>query len=229
MAEQPQDGSQSYGLNTPREIGPVQPTETFKPLNYTAGPHQALPTQEMQNAAAPAAAVYTPAPGQFAPPAPLPARKKRGGAGVWILGGCGVAAVLGILFIVAVSKNVMGQMGKSDVMNKSLLRTASRDLVEIRAGLDKYRQAHQGKYPTKLSDAVDPSYLTYTSTTGDVKAQYASPASAAPDDTTVARFDMGQFSLTGFGKTVNQRNRMCLLKNGTLVLEQISQTPIPED
>ena len=222
MAEQPQD----YALNAPREMPPVQPTEAFKPLNYTPPPHQAMPTQEIQNAPVPPPSQYTPPAGQFAPSAPMPARKKRGGAGVWVLGGCGVVAVIGFIFIAVIGKNVMDQLGKSDVMkNAASLPTAKRDLVEIRAGLDKYLQAHGNKYPAKLSDAVDASYLAYTSNSGEVKIQYTPPVSNAPGDTAVASFYVGQLNLS-FGQTLRQRNYLSLLKDGTLVQEQITRTPL---
>ncbi len=215
MADQPQDLNSS----TP----PVQPTEAFKPLNYTPAGQQVGSTQQSSNAYTPQAPYVAPT-GQYTPSYPAPERKKRGGALVWVLGSCGVIAVLGFIFVAVMVKGVMNQVGKSDlVKNASAFPTARQNLVEIRAGLDKYKQAHSGKYPASLSDAVDSSYLTYASNNGSVKVEYTPPAANAPDDTTIARYYVGQMSMN-IGQAIDQRLYLVLLKNGTTAREQVVRT-----
>ncbi len=215
MADQPQDLNSS----TP----PVQPTEAFKPLNYTPVGQQATPAQQPLNAYTPQAPYVAPA-GQYTPSYPAPERKKRGGALVWVLGSCGVIAVLGFIVVAVMVKGVMNQVGKSDLaQNASSLPTARQNLTEIRAGLDKYKQAHNGKYPASLGDAVDASYLTYASSNRSVKVEYTAPGANTPDDATVARFYVGQISMN-IGQAIDQRLYLVLLKNGTTAREQVVRT-----
>jgi hypothetical protein len=170
---------------------------------------------------------YAPLPPQYAPTQAVPVRRGRGGSGamVWLLGGCGLIAVLLLVLSAVAVKNLFNT---DLVKNQSSIPTASRNLVEIRLALDQYTRQHNGKFPASLEGVVDPSYLSYqSSSTGEtIKAVYTPPAPNAPDDTPIAGFYVGQFSMN-VGQMVTQRTYLRLLKDRTIVQEQITRTPLP--
>ena len=163
---------------------------------------------------------------QYAPTPPV--QKKRGsGVWVWLLGGCGLLAVLVILAGAYALKSVGDQIGKSDlVKNAASLPTAHRNLAEIRAALTEYTASHGGQYPASLNQVVDESLLSYTTADGKtVKVEYAPPVKGAPEDTAVAGFYVGQMSMNIGKQGMQQRTYIRLLKDGSLVNEQITRTP----
>ena len=170
---------------------------------------------------------YAPLPPQYAPTQAAPVRRGGGGSGamVWLLGGCGLIAVL----LIVLGAVAIKSLSNSDVVkNQSSIPTARQNLVEIRVALDQYTRQHNGKFPASLEGIVDPAYLSYqASSTGDtINVEYTPPAPNAPNDTSVAGFYAGQMSVT-FGQTINQRTYLRLLKDRTIVQEQVTRTPLP--
>lgn len=179
---------------------------------------------------------YTPIPPPYAPqiaptyqqtayvPQPAkPIRKGRGGSAlmVWLLGGCGVIA---IIFIVSVAYFTMN-VGKTISDSTAGLPSAEQNLLEIRDVLDTYTQEHDGHYPPTLDKIVDSKLLVYTSSKGaKVYVEYTPPDYHSASDAGVAGFYLGD--MMKMRGVVDQRLYIRLLKNGTLVQEQITRSPI---
>lgn len=160
-------------------------------------------------------------------PQGVPVRPKKAGSAVLVglLSCCGLFVVVGIVFAVVAVQN----LGNSDLIkNTSILPTVKRDLIEIRNGLESYKQSHAGKYPADLSSAVDSAYLSYRSPTSGqpVKVEYKMPTQEDPDTVAVAGFYVGTLTIPVADSAVEQKTYIRLLKNDTLVQEQITRTPL---
>lgn len=183
-----------------------------EPQNYSPNP----PPYAPQVAPAYQQTAYVPQPAK-------PIRKGRGGSAlmVWLLGGCGVIA---IIFIVSVAYFTMN-VGKTISDFTAGLPSAEQNLLEIRDALDTYTQEHDGRYPPTLDKIVDPKLLAYTSAKGTkVYVEYTPPDVHSASDAGVAGFYLGD--MMKMRGVVDQRLYIRLLKNGTLVQEQITRSPI---
>ena len=165
--------------------------------------------------------------GRYIPPQGVPVRRGGGGSTivVWLLSGCGLVAVLGVLIGIFFIKSI----GASDlVKNQGGIQVARRNLVAIRTSLNQYVQEHKGNYPRTLEESVDPAYLSYaSSSTGKtINVSYDFPAPDATDDTAIAGFYVGEMTMN-LGTRIQQWTYVRLLKDGTIVQEQISRSPLP--
>ncbi len=157
----------------------------------------------------------------------VPLRPNRVGSAV-LIGGlscCGLAVVLLFVFAVVAVQN----FGNSDlVKSQSVLPTVKRNLIEIRNGLESYKQSHAGKYPADLSSAVDPSFLSYRSPSSGqaVKVEYKMPLKDDPDTVAVAGFYVSSITIPVGESRMEQKIYIRLLKDNSLVQEQIARTPI---
>ena len=163
----------------------------------------------------------------YLPPQGVPVRRGGGGSTVivWLLSGCGLIAVLCIVLGVFFVKSI----GASDlVKNQGGIQLARKNLVEIRTSLNQYVKEHKGNYPRSLEESVDPAYLSYaSSSTGKtIKVSYDAPAPDADDDTAIAGFYVGEMTMN-MGTTIQQWTYVRLLKDGTIVQEQITRSPLP--
>ena len=233
MAEEPQN----YPPITPQQVPPVMPTQAYpasQPTPYAQQPYTTMPPQQY----APTQQ-YTPAqqsvPQQYAPmpPQPMsvtsaqgkPIRKGKGGSAalVWLLGCAGLFAIVFIVGIAYFTMNV----GSTISSSTRSLPGAQQKLEEIRAALDTYTAAHQGQYPASLDKIVDANALVYTSKTGEkVHVEYTPPTAASPQDAGVAGFYLGD--MMKFQQLMDQKLYIRLLKNGVIVQEQITRSPLPD-
>ena len=195
MAEEPQ----IYPSTTPQQIPPASQPTAYALQQYA--PQMPI----------------TPTPGK-------PVRKKRGGSAalVFLLGGCGVLA---LVFIVAVSYFAMN-LGSTISNSTSGLPNAQHNLEQIRGALDDYTKAHEGRYPPSLDEIVEADALVYTSKKGEkVHVEYTRPTENSASDAGVAGFFLSD--MMKYGQLVEQKLYVRLLKNGSVVQEQITRSPLP--
>lgn len=189
---------------SPQNYQPNMP----QPPQYQTQQYAPLPPQPM---------AVTPAQGK-------PVRKGKGGSAalVWLLGCAGLFALIFIVGIAYVTLN----MGSTISNSTRALPGAQQNLEEIRAALDTYTAAHQGQYPPSLDKIVDPDTLVYTSKTGEtVHVEYTPPNANSTPDAGVAGFYLGD--MIKFQQIMDQKLYIRLLKNGSIVQEQITRTPLP--
>lgn len=165
------------------------------------------------------------------PPMPVgtPVRPSRPGGALLVgsLSCCGLIAVLGVVLVIVVGQN----MGNSElVKGQSTMPAAKRNLTEIRSALDSYTESHDGNYPVSLDKLVDTIYLSVPSPVDGKpeKINYFRPTRETPNDTTIASFYLGKFDMNIGNRTTSQRFYAALLKDGTIVQEQVARTPLEE-
>ncbi len=162
-------------------------------------------------------------------PAPIPTPRRAGpGCLAWGLAGCGV--VLVILLIVGgitasqFSRSKLG--GQLSSQLKSMVDSPTR-LKSIDRALEAYKIDHAGKYPASLKD-LSPSYLPASprvagSDASPAPLEYTRPGPRAPSDFVVVRVSTLKISAI---QTQVQTVYTCLLKNGSIVQEQVVRTQL---
>jgi hypothetical protein len=164
-----------------------------------------------------------------APPPP----RKSGGCLPWAIGGCVALAVLAVVGVI-----IAANYFKNDPRVRKMVKEATASpaygqrLITIKDALEKYRQAHGEKYPTALNDLVpeylpDRSALEETIGTGAEarKLIYTPPKPDAPDSAPVVSFE-GQE--TEFFAGASQVQNVRLLKNGRVVIDQVTRRELTE-
>ncbi len=215
MAEEPQN----YPPITPQQVPPVMPTQAYpasQPTSYAPQPPQYQPQQY---------APMPPPPMSVTPAQGKPIRKGKGGSAalVWLLGCAGLFAVVFIVGIAYFTMNV----GNTISSSTRSLPTAQQNLEEIRAALDTYTAAHQGQYPPTLDKIVDADALVYTTPKGvKVHVEYTPPNENSAPDAGVAGFYLAD--IMKFQQLMEQKSYIRLLKNGVIVQEQITRSPLPD-
>jgi hypothetical protein len=163
--------------------------------------------------------------------------RKSGPSGcmVWGLVGCGALALIFAIGIgVAAYRFSKDPAMRNMISNIQSVRDCAGNLVTLQSALEKYKAAHQGKYPAALS-ALVPKYLPDkadltcgggTAATGgsqESKAEYTPPGPGAPPDTPVVSF--GGKEAVILGQKSFQYVR--LLKDGRIVMDTVQRQEIP--
>lgn len=155
---------------------------------------------------------------------PVPV-KKSGSNGCWIWGlaGCGILALVGVIFVVVVSMKFSKNINQLSKSSNNTQATATR-LITIRTALQRYQKEHQREYPPTLDDLV-PKYLPSKS---EIEGgEYTPPEADATGDTPIVRFEGGELLNMKIGKSsINQKMYTLLLKDGQIVIEQVTRSPL---
>jgi hypothetical protein len=162
-------------------------------------------------------------------PPPAPPRRSNG---CLITGLAGCGALILILIIASVFlANGLGKNGGLSglVAGEQAAPGCKEKLASLQTALTTYRRDHKDHYPAKLADLVpnylvDDSNFSYHDGAGDHAMEYSPPSAGAPDDAVVAGFETGTFQLMSIQKT---RIYVRLLKNGQIVMEQLTRQNVP--
>ncbi len=158
-----------------------------------------------------------------------PAPKRRQGANgvlIWSMVGCGVIALLLVIFgAVVANRFVHNPGGKGFIGVMTSVTPAAQSVRTMGTSIESYQKDHDGKYPPTL-EALIPKYvadkaaLSCGSSEDPKPMEYSQPKPDASVEAVVVRVHIGDIVLP------NQRQQMyiCLLKSGDVVSEQVART-----
>ncbi|MBC7527827.1 MAG: type II secretion system protein [Chthonomonadaceae bacterium] len=159
----------------------------------------------------------------YSPPPPPPRAKSS--VWKWVLGGCLGLVAIGMIGIFMLTSKVMNDPGfKKIIQNAQSTPETKNRLQKVKNGIEKYRKAHDGKYPDSLDALVKANYLSASGliSRDDTGAKfiYNKPSADAGDEFVLVSTKPDKATMFGKAESITS---MHLLKDGTITTSQDSR------